>query len=525
MDSMRDEAQSYSTGSVGSETPFYSKMEFSPGNEIPPRLNTFSEPSSYWMEIHEKTQSFQSDFQNGKPLRVLHYSTSSKTDIQFHETGSYQIPASHDTVPLIYTDNTPGVTSLDPSEAQTRMPSFWVDIPSDSNKVHQSHKASSINGISPQQTGNPRIKYPDKTPELTSLDPTNTRRRMPAYGAGIRLDSYNAHQSCQASFTKVIFPQETGNPREKYPGIRSVSIKAQQPHQESSTNGVSPQQTDIIMYPDNTPGIMSLDPRETPTTMPSYGTGILSDSYKSHQSQQPSSANGISSFQTGNPGEMYSENTPGVTSPDQREAQKRMPSFGVGTRSDWDNVSQTHQASFTNEIPSDHTDNPRDTYPDQTVITDEMHHYQVNADWESDLGQEKTNKKLQFYEKPCDTLNEKRDEGEMSSHQTSPSQEGKPSSQTDFQKGALNSQADAGTNEEMKPSYHQKSANRRKSPDQPVISEEMSHNLSGTRACPRCHCLLTTQPLSYLPSLNLQKAHARPSVIMVPLNKKVKSTY
>lgn len=441
----------YSTGSIGSETSFYSKMKFKP-NETPHRFN----------KIHEKTQSFQSDFQNGNPLHVLHYSTGSKTDMQFHETGSYRIPASHDKMPLIYTDNTPGVTSLDPREVQTRMPSFWIDIPSDSNKAHQSYQASYTNGISSFQADNPKEMYPDNTPGITSLDPRNSQSGMPSYGEGIRSDSYKTHQSHQASFTKVIFPQQTGNPRET--------------------------------YPDKASGLTSVHPRNTQRRMPPYGVGKRSDSNKAHQSRQAISTNEVSPLHAENAREMNPANTPGVKS---LEAHTRMLPYGVDILSDSDNGSQPHKASSTYGIPSYHTDNPILSYPYQVVDTNEMHRYKTNSKIEATIA------------------GVNRAENETLSYQ-----EGIPLYQTDFQK------ADAETYDERKPSYQHKNANRRKSPHLLIISEQMSHNSSGTRACPRCHCLLATQQQpSCLLSSNLQKAHDRPSVIMVPLNKKVTSTY
>ena len=391
MDSKWCETQSFSqtdittqlhqnTERYGRETPSFSKMEFNP-NDMAYHLNTFDGSSSY----HEKTQSFQSDFQNGMPLQALHYPNCSKTDIQFHDTGTYRrIPVTHK---KIYSDNTPGVTSLVPREVQKRMPPYVVELRSDSNTSSQYHQGSSTHGIPSYQTEIPR---------------------------------------------EVRRPDQAVNPNEIH-----------------------------LIYSNDTPGVTSLDPREVQKRIPPYMEGIRSNSKSSSQSDQASSTHGIPSYPT--------------------------------------------------------AENPRGVPPDQ----------QMNAEQEKVSDQEASSKRLPFsHQTPRNLLHQICTESQtMSSFQTSRSQEKIPSYQSDCQEEVLTYQTDAKTYEEMNDCRHQTKVDRRMSPYQPSTPEQTSHNtLSGTQACPRCHCILKTQPQpSYPPAVNLQ--NARPSVIMIPLNRKVKSTY
>ena len=431
MDSMWGETQSsnrmdiatqlpYSTGRFGSETPFYSKMD-----EIPHRLNTLRESSSHWVETHKEKRSFQSDSHNRMPLHVLHYPFGFNTGMEFQERGVYQVPSSHNKIPLIYTDNTPAVTCLHSKETPTRMPSYGADKWPHSHMGHQSRQAGSNNGISSHQTDNPRKVHPDNIPRGTCLDAREAQTRMLPYRAVIRPDSASAVEAHEARFTKAI---------------------------------------------------------------PSYPMD--------------------------NPREMYSDINPAVTSLDPREAQRRMPPSGVGRQSDSDNLSQSHQGSSINGIPCYHSDNPTDIHPGKVDDADKMHRCKMNAAKETVSAQEATNRKLN------------RNESETLSYQISRSREGISLYQTEFQEEAFSYQADAGTYEKMKTSNHQTNANGTKSLDQAIVSEQMTLSLAGRKTCPLCHCPVATQPQpSYLPSLNYQKAHVRPSVIMVPLNRKVKSTY
>ena len=443
------------------ETPFPYKMEFNP-NEIPHRLNTLHGSPSYRMEIQDKTRSFQSDFQNRMPLHVLHYPIGSKSDIQFHGSAIYQgISATHCKIPLICPGNTPGVTSLYPRKPQTRMSPCEVGIQSDSNRANQ---PSSTNEIPFYQTDNPRELYPDNFPGGMSLNPREVQKRMIPYSVGIQSTSDKAHQSYQVCSTNGVPSCQTGNPSE--------------------------------IHPDNIPRVTSLEPREAHLRIPLCEVAIRSDSSKVSQLFQGSSTKGIPFYQTDNPREFYPDNIPRETSLDPREVQESMPPYLVGIQSDSDDAPQFQQASSTYRIPSYRMDNPREMHRDQTINTEEM---QIRA--------------------PCA-------ESETLSCQTSRLQKGISLCEADFHEGVLTQQDDARTDEGMKASNPGTNANRRTSPapHQPVTTEQTSHNLSSAQACPRCHCLGTTQPQpSYLPSLNLQNAHARPSVIMVPLKRKVKS--
>lgn len=440
----------HSNSRYGDETTFPCKMEFNP-NDIPHGLSTLHRSPSYRMEIHDKTRSFQSDFQSRMPLHALHYPIGSKSGIQFHDTATYRgVSATHSKIPLICPGNTLGVTSLYPRKAQTRVSPCEVGIESDSNRANQ---ASSTNGISFYQTDNPRELYPDNFPGGTSLNPREVQKRMPPYPVGVQSGSNKAHQSYQACSTNGIPSCQTDNPSE--------------------------------MHPDNIPRVTSLDPREAHSRMPPCGVGIRSDSSKVNQPYQESSTNGIPFYQTDNPRELCPDNIPRETSLDPREVQGRMTPYLVGIQSDSDNAPQFQQASSTNRIPSYRMDNPRE-------------------------------------------MSQMRAESETLSYETSCLQKGILSWEADFHEGVLTQQDDAGTYEETKTSNPKTGADRSTSPStyQPVTSEQTSYNLSSTQTCPRCHCIVTAQPQpSYLPSLNLQNTHARPSVIMVPLKRKVKSTY
>ena len=239
------------------------------------------------------------------------------------------------------------------------------------------------------------------------------------------------------------------------------------------------------MRPDNIPRVTSLYPSEAYSRMPPCVVDIRSDSNKVNELYQGRSTNGFPFHQTDNPRELYPDNIPGETPLDPREVQRRRQPNLEGVQSDSGNAAQFQQASSSIRIQSYRMDNPRE-----------------------------------MYQMPV--------ESETFSDQTSRLQKGVPLCEADFFEGVSTQQDDATTYEGMKGSNPKTNANRSTSPAryQLVTPEQTSHNLSGAQTCPRCHCIVTTQPqLSYLPSLNLLNAHARPSVIMVPLKRKVKSTY
>lgn len=413
-----------------------------------------------------------------------------------HESPSYRMEI-HDETRLFQFD------------CQNRMPSQALQHPIGCKSSIQFHDTATYRGVSATHDEIPLI-CAGNTPGASTLCPRKVQTRMSPYGVNIQLDSKRVSESYQASSTNGIPFHQIGNPRElfldNFPGVTSLnprklqkrmppnvvdihssSNKTHQSHQECSLNEIPSCQTGNTreMRPDNIPRVTSIDPREAHSRISPCGVDIRSDSNKVNQHYQESSANGFLFYQTDIPRELYPGNISGETPLDPREVQGRTPPNLVGVQSDSDNAPQFQQASSTNRIPSYRMDNPR-----------EMH--QIPAD------------------------------SETLSYQTGRLQKGLPLCEVDFHEGVSTQQDDAWTYEGVKASNPKTSANSSTSTAryQPVAPKQTSHNLSGAQTCPRCHCVVTTQPQpSYLPSLNLINAPARPSVIMVPLKRKVKSTY
>lgn len=332
-------------------------------------------------------------------------------------------------------------THLFQSDFQTRMPLHISENPIGSNIDIQFYEKGTCQGISATK---PKIPFmnPNNTFDIPYLDPGEVQKKVQSHVAGIWLDSDNVPQ-CH---------------RERAP-------KGTSSHQINDTE---------TFYPDDTLGVISLDPRKPKTRKPSYGAGIQSDLHKTQHSHQESPTKQMDNLR-----KMSPECIAGATSLDVREAHTRMPLDGVATKSDSASAVQTY---FTNGNPSRQIKNPREMYP-------------VNI-----IGATSLNRRM-----PSD----------------SPLQEEIPLYQTELEEDEVFTyQADAGNYEEMKAS-NQTDINSGTTLDQPV-----NGNVSGTRTCPFCHCVLATQPRpSHIPSLDLEKArHARPSVIMIPLKRKVKST-
>ena len=445
---------SHSNRRYGDEIPSDCKMELN-HNEILYRLNAPHRSPSYQMEIRDETRLFRSDCQSRMPPHALQHRIGCRSSIQFHDEATYRgVSAIHNEIPLICAGNTPGVSTLYPKKAQTRMSPYEVGKLLETKKVSESYQASSTNGIPFYQRGNPRELYLDNFPGVTSSNPSELQKRMPPCVVGINSSSKKAQKIHQACSTNEIPSHQTGNTNE--------------------------------MRPENIPREKtSLDPREAHSKMPPCVMDIRSDLNKVSHFYQGSSTNGFPFYQMDISRELYPDNIPGETPLDPREVQRRTPPNLVGMQSDSDNARQFQQARSTNRIPSYRMGNPR-----------EMH--QIPA------------------------------ESERLSYQTGRLQKGVPLCEADFPEGVLTQQDDARTYEGMKASSPKTNANRSSPPTryQPAAPKQTSQNMSGAQTCPRCHCVVTTQQQpSYLPPLNVPSAHARPSVIMVPLKRKVKSTY
>lgn len=434
----------HSNGRYGDEISSLCKMEFN-HNKLFHRLDAPDGLPSYRREIQDETRLFQSDCQNRTPSHFAKRPIHCESSIQFPDTTTYPaVSSTPNEIPLTCAGNTPGVTSLYPRKAQTRMPSYGVGIQSDSNNIGRRHQASSTNGIPFCQTDNPRELYLDDFP----MNQRDLQQSMSQYAVGIQSSFNKAQQFQQPCSINEIPSHETGNTSE--------------------------------MRPDNIPTLSSSNPRKHHSRR-TCGIDILSDSKKVIQLYQGRSTGGFPYYQTDNPGELYPGNIPWETPLDPREVQRRTPPNLVGVQSNSDNVPQFQLGSSPTGIPSYRMDNPRE-----------------------------------IFQMPA--------ESETLSYQTSHLQKGIPLCEADVPEGVITKQDDARTYEGMKAPNPKTNANRSESlaPCQPVTPEQTNHNLSGTETCPRCHCVLKTQPQpSYLPS----RAHARPSVIMVPLERKVKSTY
>lgn len=434
----------HSNGRYGDEMSSPCEVEFN-HNKLFHRLDAPDGSPSYRREIQDETRLFQSDCQNRIPSHFANRPIHCESSIQFPDTATYQgVSSTHNEIPLISAGNTPGVTSLYPWKAQTRMPPYGEGIQSDSNKISRRHQASSTNGIPFCQTDNPRELYLNNFP----LNPRDLQQSMSQHAVGIQSSFDKAQQFQQPCSTNEIPSHQTGNTSE--------------------------------MRPDNIPRISSSNPRKHHSRM-TCEIDILSDSEKVIQLYQGRSTDGFPFYQTDNPRELYPGNIPPETPLDPREVQRRTPPNLVGVQSDSDNVPQFQLGSSPPGIPSYRMDNPRD-----------------------------------IFQMPA--------ESETLSYQTSHLEKGIPLSEADIPEGVITKQDDSRTYEGMKAPNPKTNPNKSESlaPCQPVTPEETNHNLSGTETCPRCHCVLKSQPQpSYLPS----RAHARPSVIMVPLERKVKSTY
>ena len=382
------------------------------------------------------------------------------------------------------------------SDCQSRMPSHALQHPISGKSSIQFHDTMTYQGVSATHNEIPLLHAGD-TPRASSLYPRKAQTRMPPNVIDIHSDSSRVSQSYQTENTGELhvdnFPRVTClNPRElqkRMPpyavGIQSSSNKAHQSHQECSSNEIPSRQTGNTseMRLDIIPRVTSLDPREAHLKMPPRGVDLRSDSNNINQHYQESSTNGFPFYQTDIPRELYPDNIPEETPLNPRELQRRTPPNLVGVQSDSDKAPQSQHASSTNRISSYRMDNPR-----------EMH--QIPA------------------------------ETETLSYQSGRLQIGFPLCEADFPEGLLSQRDDARTHERVKTSSPNVNAT---SPAhyQPAAPRQTTHNLSSVQACPRCHCVVTTQPQPlYLPSsLNLLNVPARPSVIMVPLKRKVKSTY
>ena len=384
------------------------------------------------------------------------------------------------------------------SDCQNRMPSQALQHPIGCKSSIPFYDTVTYRRVSATHNEIPLICAGD-TPEVSTLYQRKAQTRMSPHGVGIHLDSSMVSQSYQTenpgelyfdTFPRVTCFNPRGLQKRMQPytlGIQSSSNKAQQSLQGCSSNEIPSHQTGNAneMRPDIIPRVTSLDPREAHSRMPPCGVDIRSDSNNINQHYQESSTNGFSFYQTDIPRELYPDNLPGETPLNSKEVQRRTPPNLLGVHSDSDNAPQSQHARSTNRILSYQMDNSR-----------EMH--EIPAE--------------------CETL----------SYQTDRLQKGIPLCEADFPEGVLSQRDDARTHEGVKTSSPKINANRSTSAavNQPVPLRQTSHNLSRAQTCPRCHCVVTTQPQpSYLPSFNLVNANARPSVIMVPLKRKVKSTY
>lgn len=394
------------------------------------------------------------------------------------------------------------------TDCQNSMPSSALRHPIGCKSSIKFHETASYRGVS--VTGNeiPFI-YACNTPGVTTLYPRKTQTRMSPHGIRIQSDSNGVSQSYQESSINGSPFYQTDNPKEldldTFPGItplnpgmlqmgmpsyavtiQSSSNKAHQSHQRCSSNKPPCRETGNTseIRPNNIPRVTSLGPREAHLRMPPCGVDIWSDlSTEGNQLYKGSNNNGFPFYQTDISRELYPDNIPGKPPLDPMEVQGRNPPNLVSVQSDSDNERLFPMARFTDRIPPYHMVNPRKTPQMQT-------------------------------------------ESETMSYQNSRFQKEVPSCEEDFSDGVLTQRDDARTYKGMEASISKTSAERSTSPAryQAVAAKLTRHNVISAQTCPRCHCVVTTQSqLSYLPSLNLfNNAHARPSVIMVPLKRKVK---
>ena len=292
----------HSNGRYGDEMSSPCEVEFN-HNKLFHRLDAPDGSPSYRREIQDETRLFQSDCQNRIPSHFANRPIHCESSIQFPDTATYPgFSSTHNEIPLICAGNTPGVTSLYPWKAQTRMPPYGEGIQSDSNKLSRRHQTSSTNGIPFCRTDNPRELYIDNFP----LNPRDLQQGMSQYAVGIQSSFDRTQQFQQPCSTNEIPSHQTGNTSE--------------------------------MRPDNIPRINSSNPRKHNSRM-KCGIDILSDSKKVIQLYQGRSTDGFPFYQTDNPRELYPGNIPRETPLDPREVQRRTPPNLVGVQSDSDNVS------------------------------------------------------------------------------------------------------------------------------------------------------------------------------------------
>ena len=397
-------------------------------------------------------------------------------------------------------------TRLVQTDCQNTMPSHALQHPVGCKSRIKFPDTTSYRGVSVSQNEIPFI-CAGNTPGVTTLYARKAQTRMVPYGVDMQSDSNRVSESYQESSINGIPFYQTDNPKELYlddfpgvtpwnprelqmrmspyaVGIQSSSNEVHQSYQRCSSNEPRCRDTGNTsdMRPDNIPRVTSLDPREGQSRIPPCLVDIQSDSNTEvNQLYQGSSTNGsVLFYQTDILRELYPSSIPEVTPLDPREVQRRTPPNLVDVQSDSDKAPLFPMASSTDRIPPYRMVNPRKTP-------------QVHA------------------------------ESETMSYQNSRSQKEVQSCEEDFSEGVLTQRDDARTYKGMKASIPKTNVSTSPERYQAVAAELIRHNLSGAQTCPRCHCVVTTQPTQ--PSLNLLDAHARPSVIMVPLKRKVKSAY
>ena len=398
-------------------------------------------------------------------------------------------------------------TRLFQTDYQNSMPSHASHHPIGCKSSIKFHDTASYRGVSTTHNEIPFI-CAGKTPGVTTLCGRKAQTRMFPYGVGMQSDSNIVSES----------------------------------YQESSINGISFYQTDNLkeLHLDNFPGVTPWNPRELQMRMSSYAVGIQSSSDKAHQSYQRCSSDEPRCRDTGNTSDMRPDNIPRVTSLDPREGQSRMPPCWVDIQSDSNTeVNKLYQGSSTNGFLFYQMDIPRELYPDNIPEKTPLDPREVQRRTPPNLVgvlSDSDNAPLFPMASSADRIPPYRmvnlrktpqvhAESEKMSYQKSRLQKEVPSCEEDFSEGLLTQRYDARTYKGMKASSPKTNADRSTSPAryQAVAAKLTRHNLGNAQTCPRCHCVVTTQPNQ--PSLNLLDAHARPSVIMVPLKRKVKSAY
>ena len=386
-------------------------------------------------------------------------------------------------------------TRLFQTDCKNSMPSPAFQHPIGSKSSIRFHETASYRGVSATHNAIPSI-YACNAPGVTT--------RISPHGVRIQSSSNRVIQSCQESLINRSPFYQADNPKE--------------------------------LYLDNFPGVTPLNPGELQMRMPSYAVTIQSSSNNAHQSHQGCSSNKPPCRETGNTSEIRPINIHRVTSLGPREAHLRMPPSEVDIWSDLNTeVNQLYQGSSTNGFPFYQTDIPRELYPDNTpgktpldpmAVQGRTPPYFIGVKSDSDnaplFSMERSTNRIPPYRlaNPRKTP-QMQTESETMSYQV-------PSCEEDFSEEALTQRDDARAYKGIKMSIPKTNADRSTSPTryQAVDANLTRHGLISAQTCPRCHCVVTTQPQpSYLPSLNLLNAHARPSVIMAPLKRKVKSTY